>query len=464
MKLNGLTKKKADTRISLTFILFAFLLTACSSTTNSNSSPEKIPESDVQAQSVNHPPTIIRVQGRDQVVNGFLRIFRDIYFTDMNGDAVAVTYTVTSSSLNYPLIISDTPLEIPAEEQKNEAIFTEVTACWQKMDLEYEIRIRDLVGNSSEPVLVSLMCSAPQPMDTSSLLITGLSILLPTGGLLLLLFLFLFRKHPTEKLPTLKSTVFLSMVIMIDQFLQGVLHEGGHSLVPLFRGIPITLFVHPFFFSGFSRPILPDSGIAYDILGSVIALVICFLISLIFWKRRSQAFLPLVLLFPYSAIADGFNVMGLMGDFHNVIQKAGLPSIPFVLFGALIMCIGILSFFSLLPFAGLDPRENKTLFVLPASMWLISGLSLLVAHLFVPGSPIHREFFAGREILMSVNNFLFLYIGIFLALLYVFLFRRLYPRLPAWLHNENTTLTWKDLRFSSIMWAVCVVIGLIIIV
>jgi hypothetical protein len=48
-------------------------------------------------------------------------------------------------------------------------------------------------------------------------------------------------------------------------------------------------------------------------------------------------------------------------------------------------------------------------------------------------------------------------------MLYVTLFRWVYPRLPAWLRTETVTLTWKDLRLPALLAAVSVILGLIII-
>jgi hypothetical protein len=458
------TKQPQKLRILPVYCLLALLLTTCSSSVPTPQSTDPASGPDVSLPVGSQPPVVLRVSERQEIVNGYLFYYQDIVFTDSDSDAVAITYHTISSSLSYPLKFPDAPIDVSAAEQRSEALFVETTACWQKMELVYESRIQDRAGNLSEPVLMTMSCTAPVPVDTGPLLLSGLSVVLPIGAVLLLVFLFLFRKHPAEKRPALRSTVLVFLVIMTIQFLQVMLHEGGHSLYLLVDRVPITLYVHTFFFSGFSRPLIPGSGISYDILGSAISLMMSFLITIPFWKRRSLALLPLVLLFPYSALGDGFNVMGIMGDFHNVIQSTGLPAALFFIPGALLMCIGMLSFFSLLPLAGLDPGDNKALFVLPAAMWLISILSLLVAHLVVPGSPIDLEYFAGREILLSVNNFLFLYIGIVLAVLYVTLFRWLYPRLPAWLRTETVNLTWKDLRLPGILWAFCVIIGLIIII
>jgi hypothetical protein len=259
--------------------------------------------------------------------------------------------------------------------------------------------------------------------------------------------------------------ILIFFLFMVLHFLYLILHEGGHSLYLLVRGVPITLYVHPFMFSGFSRPII-DSSIWKDILGSATAFPLGLLISLPFWKRRSLALLPLVMLFPYVALMDGINVMGIMGgDFVNMVQSTGLPAAPFIILGALIVCIGLISLLSLFPLAGLDPRDNKALFVLPAAFFLWSALSFLVAHLFVPGSPIDLKYSVGPEIMLGANSFILLLIfGIFFAVLYVTLFRSLYPRLPAWLRTGTVNLTWKDLRLPGILWAVSVVIGLIIVI
>lgn len=159
--------------------------------------------------------------------------------------------------------------------------------------------------------------------------------------------------------------------------------------------------------------------------------------------------------------------MGISGDFDNVVQSTGLPAVLFLISGALILCIGLISLLSLFPLVGLDPWDHKALFILPAAIYLISVFSFLAAHLFVPGSPFDLEYFMGREIMVAANPFIFLFFlifGVVLPVLYVTLFHKLFPRLPAWLRNETVKLTWKDLRLPGILWAVSVVIGLVIVI
>jgi hypothetical protein len=312
-----------------------------------------------------------------------------------------------------------------------------------------------------------LLSKGEETMNTQ--VTSGLSMALPIALVLLVGFLLLFRKRPAERLLALRSMVLMFLLFMIVQFLFLVFHEGGHSLYIVWQGVPATLYVHPFFFSGFSRPIVGTSVWA-DILGSATSIPVALLISLLSWKRRSPALLPLVMLFPWVALYDGINITGIMGgmsgDFVNVVQKTGLPAAPFVVLGVSIFCIGLISLFSLFPLAGLDPRDNKTLFVIPAAMFLISVLSFLVAQLFVPGSPIDREYSLGQDILLTANFSILLYpiVGFVLAVLYVTLFRKISPRLPAWLQTETVKLTWKELRLPGILWAVSVAIGLIIVI
>jgi hypothetical protein len=99
-------------------------------------------------------------------------------------------------------------------------------------------------------------------------------------------------------------------------------------------------------------------------------------------------------------------------------------------------------------------------------MFLVSMLSFLVAYVFVPGSPIDRAYSVGPEILLSANLSVLLYpiVGLFLAVLYVTLFRKLRPRMPAWLRTGAINLSWKDLRLPGIWWAVSMVIGLIVVI
>ena len=111
-----------------------------------------------------------------------------------------------------------------------------------------------------------------------------------------------------------------------------------------------------------------------------------------------------------------------------------------------------------------NPKDKKSLFVFPAAMFLLSTLSFLVAYLFVPGSPIDREYFLGQEIIAQANSFIpQTVIGLSLAVLYLTLYRKIAVRLPAWLRTETARLTWKDLRIPALLAAVSVILGILII-
>ncbi len=444
--------------------LLTVLLTACSSASSASQPPEPAPT--VQPQAGNHAPVILRVDNREEIIEGFEYDYADIYFTDLDGDAVALTYREVWTSLSYQLPFSDDPIEVSVEEQKREALFTAGGRCPPyRLEWVLEIRIRDRAGNLSEPVIVPLYnCTTPPVVDTRSFLINVLSLAIPLALILGLGFWLLFRKSPAERLPTLRSTLLLFCLLLLSIFGQLTLHEGGHCLYPASRGIPFTLYVHPFLMPGYCRPAIEN--IWKDILGSMTSLLLAALISLPFWKRRSPALLPLGMLFSYAAIADGINVSGLTGgDFMNLVQGNGVSPIPFILLGALIFVVGIVSLFAILPLLGLDPKEYNALFVLPAAMFLVGVPSFLAACIVVPGSPIDREYFLGWEIVTQAKVFLAgmnMLWGI-LAVLYVTLWRRIYPKLPAWLRTETVALTWKDLRLPALLAAASVILGLIII-
>lgn len=442
-------------------ILFSLLLTACSSTSSLSPTPATQPSG--PAQTGSHPPVILRVVEREDVVDGFLFHYEDIYFSDPDGDAAAVTYQLISSTQATPPHFSDDPIESTPAEQKAEALFTVGGMCWMKMELVFESRIRDLAGNLSEPVPFHLSCQAPQPVDTRQFLRSGFTIAIPIALILGFGFWLMFRKNPAGRIPALRSTLLMACLFMLLRFMQLILHEGGHSLYLLVNGIPAMVYAHPFTFSGYSRPIL-DNSIWTNVLGSLTAIPISLLISLLFWKQRSLALLPLVMLFPYAAtMHEGINLMGITGDFLNLTLSTGMPRLLFFIPGVVIVLAGMISLFALLPLAGLDPRDNKILFVLPAALFIRSALSLLAAHLFVVGSPIDLEYFLGREII-SGNSFLFhTLFGAALAILYVTLYRRIYPRLPAWLRTDTVSLTWGNLIIPGLLAAGSVILGVIII-
>jgi hypothetical protein len=453
----GYKAKAFEPRNLIFLFLLALMLAACSP---ASQLPEPTPV--VQPQAGSHPPVILRVDERQETRNGFLVYYRDLYFNDPDGDADYISLEETSSSLPYPSEISGGELDVPAQEQKTGAMIPIHWICDQKMNIVLEIRISDRLGNASEPVNLTFSCTTPPVVDTQSFLVKGLSAAIPVALILLLGFWLLFRKHPSERLPALRSMLLLFCLLLLFRFVHLALHEGGHCLYPVSSGIPFTLYVHPFLILGYCRPAI--NNIWKDILGSMTALPLAALISLPFWKRRSLALLPLVMLFPYVASLDGANVLGLEGDFRNLVQTNGLSPVPFYVLGGLIIAVGLVFLFALFPLLGLDPKDKKSLFVFPAALFLQSAISFLVAYLFVPGSPIDREYFLGQEIIAQANAFIpQTVIGLILAVLYLTLYRKIAPRLPAWLRTATVELTWKDLRLPAVLSIISVILGLIII-
>lgn len=455
-------KAKAFGPRSLIFFLIALLLAACLPASPASQPPEATPAAQPQAGS--HPPVILRVDNREEVIEGVEHDYADIYFTDPDGDAVAVTYREVSTSLSYHLPLMDEPIEASVEAQKREAVFTAGGRCPSfRLEWVLEIRIRDRAGNLSEPVTVPLYhCTTPPNVDAMSILTSGLGMAALIALFLALGFWLLFRKRPEERASALRSTLLkFCLTLVVGMAL--ILHEGGHALYIVLHGIPTTLYVHPFTFPGYARPII-DMSIWGNILGSVSAFAFSLPVFLLFWKRRSTILLPLVMLVPGGALDVGFNCLA-GGDFRNVIQYNGVSPVLIYILGILFLVAGILLTFVTLPLFGLDPQDKKALFVLPAGTLLANVLSLLVACFLVPGSPIDLQYFLAQEIVPGARLLLLVQTitWFVFAVLYVTLYRRLYSKLPAWLRTETVALTWKDLRLPALLAAFCVILGLILI-
>jgi hypothetical protein len=291
----------------------------------------------------------------------------------------------------------------------------------------------------------------------------GLGIGLGLGLVFLVGFWLFFRHRPIERLSALQSMLLLACLFFPLRFMGLILHEGGHALYQLVRGFSVTLYVHPFAFAGYSRP-MADFSVWTHISGSAVAIPAALLISLPFWKRRSRSNLPFLMLFPWVAINDGMYMLQRQGDFHNLMQVTGLPGIVLIGVGALIAGIGLILFHSLLPLLGLSPRDRKSLLVVPAAMFLWASSSMLVAHLVVPGSPIDVKYGLAWEIVSGTNDYYMnTVLGVLFASLYLTLYRWVRPRLPAGLRMETVNLTWRDLRLPGLLFVVSVILGLMII-
>jgi len=189
------------------------------------------------------------------------------------------------------------------------------------------------------------------------------------------------------------------------------------------------------------------------------------LVFILVWKRSSVSSLPLVMLFPWAAILQGMDIMMVNGDFRNIVQITGLPKILFIVPGALLVGSGIFFLVSLFPRLGLEPEDRKSLFVVPAGIFLWSVSGVMVAHLFAPGSSIDVSYGLGEEIILSAYSYLILgaIVGTLLAVIYATLYRRIYQKLPGGLRMGTRRLTWKDLRIPGIVSLICVIVGLMIV-
>lgn len=269
---------------------------------------------------------------------------------------------------------------------------------------------------------------------------------------------------------TLKSTLVLFFTLFPMVFLHYIFHEGGHALaITLMGGKVQILYAHPFSFTGYSRPALFLSSIWSHISGPLVGVLGGVIIYLIFRKRRTIPFLPLLLLLPQTVCQLGYGMvlqtLSKSGDFNNLARLTGLPPALFYGVGIPLFVIGLFWILVYYPLLGLAPKDKKSFIVIPAAQVLAGLFSLGVAYLFVPGSSIDIKFHLGNEIISSAKEAppMGILFGVILAVVYFTLVRLIYPKLPAGWRIEKVNLTWRDLRIPAVVWAVSVVVGIIVI-
>jgi hypothetical protein len=460
--------KTITIRLMFFVVILGLVLTACSSQSSTTSTtvathPQPTPLPERQTSADDHTPVFLRVDEWEETRDGRLVYHDDATFTDTAGDAQVVTFTLLAGNLTTGESLPPSGAVTESTQKQMEgAVLNYTWVCNSQQTSVLETRLIDRAGNSSEPLILTFDCPAPG-VNPGTYLNTGL---LMAAAILLVLglgFWLLFRRQPEERLPVLMSTLLLFCLLFTVRFVGLIFHEGGHCLYQVFHGDSFQLYVHPFNMEGFCRP--ETSSSVSDLLGVAVAIPAALLITLPFWKRRSLASLPIVMLFPWVAATNGMSMLLLQGDFHNLIVSAGVPPVVFVILGAVICFSGYFLVPTLFPLLGLAPQNKRSLFAVPAALFLWGFLSMLVVHWVVPGSPYDVQYTIAAEMIFNSNYFAIgTAIWVILAVLYVTLFRWIYPRLPAWLRTETVALTWKDLRLPALLAAVSMILGLIIII
>ena len=269
--------------------------------------------------------------------------------------------------------------------------------------------------------------------------------------------------------PTVKSILLFFCVLFSMRFWLLLFHEGGHALPDLIDGNVIKiLYAHPFTFAGLALPV-NDDWVITNAAGPVMAVLVPLLIFILLWKHRSVALLPLVMVFPCVAMETWANVITIAqknSDYYKIIRLTGLPEAVILIPCLVLFFIGVFFFLLLMPLLGLDPKDRRVLIVLPAAVILWIGVSIVVARLVVPGSPIDVIYHVGTLIIQGalggIGSFYVLLV-LLLDVIYLTLYRLIYPRIPSWLRSETVRLTWKDLRIPGLIAAACVIVGLILI-
>jgi hypothetical protein len=269
---------------------------------------------------------------------------------------------------------------------------------------------------------------------------------------------------------TIQSTLLLFFTLFPLMFMDTLIHEGGHALSNLAHGLAVRLFyVHPFSMNGYTILNLPWALTAWDYAaGHVATFIISLPLFIFLWRRRSVAILPFVMLFPWTASHAIMTVSGIaqgIDDFNYVINMTGWPAWPFLAIFSILAVVGIFLFVSCFPLLGLEPKDKRTLFVIPVGFLLWTFVSLTVAYLCVPGSRADVQFHMRETIISSARNGVFvgLIMGVLFAVVYFTLYRVTERKLPASLRTEKRNLAWRDLLVPGVLSVISIVVGILII-
>lgn len=269
---------------------------------------------------------------------------------------------------------------------------------------------------------------------------------------------------------TIRSMLLLFFILFTLVFIDTLVHEGAHLISNLSHGLTIQLFfAHPFTMNGFVSIVGPGSSTVWDFAAGHIATVLISLpLFILLWRRRSVSILPLVMWFPYTASTALSWVIGLalgMDDFNHIIDMTGWPAWPFFIIFSILAVVGIVLFVSCFPLLGLKLKDKRTLFVIPAASLLYALVGLIVAYLFVPGSPADVQFHLGEWLISAATNGLLLFL--YWSVLFIPVYFTLYPiierKFPAYLRTERRNLVWRDLLIPGILCTISIVVGILII-
>ncbi len=111
----------------------------------------------------------------------------------------------------------------------------------------------------------------------------------------------------------LRSALLMFLLLFPLTLLHLFLHESGHAVFNLIDRVPRTdLFIHPFGFTGYSRPPADFSNIWYHLGGTISVITLSLVVFLVCWRYRNRINPLPLLLFAAIAIREGLNMLVIL--------------------------------------------------------------------------------------------------------------------------------------------------------
>ena len=268
----------------------------------------------------------------------------------------------------------------------------------------------------------------------------------------------------SSRLPLLKSILLFMGASFFAFLLSVALHETGHYLASIILGVPERGIVLNHFGQNYNI-YLGDLDVALGTTGRhafggasgmLFDLFITLTVSLLLWRKRSPALLPLLLLGSYALLHESVSMIMEVIEYPNAcdgcwsdwvsVMRFGVPPGVVALLAAVMLAAGCIWLLQLLPLTGITAQDAfwRRLVVLMTGIPLLFLCAVIYQTLF--GVDYYVPAWRGWLLMESVRKSKIIYTAASAGLTAIItpLHRPLFPWLDRLSHTPAAQVRWRD--------------------